>query len=174
MMKLAVFTSVVLAQATFLHAQQPDDVNEGSRIIHSGPSLYQLSWWGRSGKQYLIQQSDDLVNWSYFPIGIFGQNGIASLNLQTNALSGYFRLEIADFASIGFSPNANDFDGDGIPNWLEVAMGTNPFVADTDGDGVPDNVDPFPLDPTISGGPLLSVPGAPVITLIYPPGAVPQ
>jgi hypothetical protein len=33
-------------------------------------------------------------------------------------------------------------DGDGVPNWVEIARGTDPLNPDTDG------VDCFPLDPT--------------------------
>ncbi len=35
-------------------------------------------------------------------------------------------------------PPEMDFDGDGLPNWLERELGTDPFKADTSGDGVPD------------------------------------
>ena len=33
--------------------------------------------------------------------------------------------------------NARDTDGDGVPDVVEIAIGTNPNAADTDGDGVP-------------------------------------
>src|SRR5262249_6015663 len=29
-------------------------------------------------------------------------------------------------------------DGDGIPSWMEMLLGTDPFKADTNGDGIPD------------------------------------
>jgi hypothetical protein len=39
----------------------------------------------------------------------------------------------------GAIPDASeDADGDGIPNAVEVALGTDPAVADSNGDGVPD------------------------------------
>jgi len=41
-------------------------------------------------------------------------------------------------------PNG-DYDGDGLTNAEEFALGTNPFLMDTDGDGIPDREDPSPL-----------------------------
>jgi hypothetical protein len=43
-----------------------------------------------------------------------------------------------------------DSDGDGVPNWTEVANGTDPLRADSDGDGVNDLADSYPLDSTRS------------------------
>ena len=40
-----------------------------------------------------------------------------------------------------------DTDEDGIPDQMEVEMGTDPSSADSDGDGKNDLDDPFPLDP---------------------------
>jgi alpha-tubulin suppressor-like RCC1 family protein len=74
----------------------------------------------------------------------------------------------------GLSPTSPDMDGDGVLNVVEVANGTDPRHVDTDRDGVQDGVDAFPLDPTRWQGPQ-PVPGdttPPVITLIYPQGAV--
>lgn len=46
------------------------------------------------------------------------------------------------------TPNSldTDDDNDGIPDTVEVSMGTNPLSKDSDGDGVYDKQDPFPLD----------------------------
>lgn len=76
----------------------------------------------------------------------------------------------------GVSATSNDTDGDGISNAVEIANGTNPLLADSDGDGVNDNVDPLPLDPSVSN-PLPSSPSdvtAPLIQLRRPAGAVLQ
>ena len=76
---------------------------------------------------------------------------------------------------LGHQPGQLDDDGDSVSNQDEVAMCLDPFRADSDGDGVPDNLDAFPLDPTVSA--LTSNPSdvtAPVITLTAPSIAVEQ
>jgi hypothetical protein len=77
--------------------------------------------------------------------------------------------------ALGFDPYNLDLDGDGIANAVERTNGTSPFKADTDGDGVADNLDPYPLDPTRPGLPP-AVPGdvtPPTITLTRPANATP-
>ena len=51
-------------------------------------------------------------------------------------------------ANINFSlsPPALDSDNDGLPDELEITLGTDPNNPDTDGDGLLDGVDPNPLD----------------------------
>jgi len=49
-----------------------------------------------------------------------------------------------------------DSDGDGLPDWYELAIGTDPQKADTDGDGLNDFEEVFvyhtnPLDPDTDG-----------------------
>jgi len=36
-----------------------------------------------------------------------------------------------------------DSDGDGLPDWMEILIGTDPFNPDTDGDGLPDGFEFF-------------------------------
>jgi hypothetical protein len=59
----------------------------------------------------------------------------------------------------------NDSDHDGLPDSLEVQIGTDPCNADTDGDGVPDGYEYYAaqdLNATVlfGGGPLLPYPAA--------------
>ena len=69
---------------------------------------------------------------------------------------------------------ADDLDGDGIRDSVEIANGTNPYLVDTDHDGVRDGQDAFPLDPTrgISPPNDPSDHTAPVISLSKPSGAI--
>ncbi|MCK6445954.1 MAG: hypothetical protein L6Q99_06125 [Planctomycetes bacterium] len=56
---------------------------------------------------------------------------------------------------VGFAPNANadDTDGDGVPNSQELALGSNPEDRDTDDDGLLDGWEVFGLPRGISIGP---------------------
>lgn len=85
--------------------------------------MFTFSWWGRSGQSYFIQHSDDLLNWSYYPIIIAGENSVASFGLSTNATQDFFRLEIES------NPFNTDSDADGIPDGWEVLNGLNPKEA---------------------------------------------
>lgn len=76
----------------------------------------------------------------------------------------------------GISPASSDTDSDGISNSAEIQNGTNPLLADTDGDGVNDNLDPLPLDPTVTSLPTPSPIDVtpPTISLQKPAGAILQ
>lgn len=84
-------------------------------------------------------------------------------NLNTDLLDGYALLN-ADgsatnpdaFAEFGLKLSYylfydNDYDGDGIPNDLELEYGTDPYNADTDGDGLSDfdEINNFGTNPLI-------------------------
>ncbi|MBN1454654.1 MAG: right-handed parallel beta-helix repeat-containing protein [Methanomicrobia archaeon] len=55
----------------------------------------------------------------------------------------------SDSGTSGGGTKSRDSDGDGLPDWMELLMGTDPANKDTDGDGYTDDRDPFPLDPTL-------------------------
>ena len=63
--------------------------------------------------------------------------------------------EIANFGNLDQEP-WDDFNDDGLVNFLEYVMGTDPGSADSDGDGIPDAQEGFmldldPLDPDTDG-----------------------
>ena len=149
-------------------AQTAGDPNEGSRLSYDpANSMYTLSWWGRSGKSYFVQHSEDLLMWGYYPVVIPGLNAPAEMHLQTTSACYFLRLEIED------DPYNTDSDGDGIPDGWDVRYGLNPHDPndtfsmaaggltylqkyqqgldptkdDTDGDGVIDSLDLYPNDP---------------------------
>ena len=69
----------------------------------------------------------------------------ASGFIDEGVLSGPgYRYRLHVFNDLGeavggsLAAEAIDSDGDGLPDWLELKLGTNPFKADTDGDGLPD------------------------------------
>jgi hypothetical protein len=169
-------------------SQSATDLNEGSQFIALGNNNYQFTWWARAGTYYLVDISDDLVTWTYIEELHLGLGGV-SAPVFFNSVSGdrfFVRLNrdpfhtdvdgdgISDGTALlaGLTTYDPDPDGDGWDNATERARGTNPRLADSDGDGVSDSDDPLPLDPSVwSTAQLTSVPGAPVITLLNPPGA---
>ena len=169
------FLVSLLASILSALAQGPDTPNEGSLLTYNNTAhTGNFAWWGQYGKSYFVQHSEDLVNWSYYPMVVLGQYDVAEVNFQTNAPRYFLRLELSD------DPWNTDSDGDGIPDGYEILWGLNPHnpndafnlttggqtylqayqqgqvptVPDTDGDGVADNLDGVPLDPDLSPAPV--------------------
>ena len=111
---------------------------------------WNADWTGVADRTYFLQWSLDLAVWNYAPVMEFG-SGSKGSGLHIGGPSRLFvRLKYVDDAGVDTLLEAKDadFDGDGVPNYLEVAfIGTDPFKTiteggelsdgdqDTDGDG---------------------------------------
>ena len=152
---LAVF-GATLSFVVPLFGQTATDLNEGTRIAHGSVNDdYSLLWWSNSPKSYFIQQSDDLVVWNYVPVIEPGKDDVIEWGFTTAADSVFLRLVYTDVRTL--DPWNDDFDSDGISNYLEVLLGMNPFVdegslslgADDDGDTIINGEDAAPSDDTV-------------------------
>ncbi len=133
-----------------------------------------LSWWGIEERFYFIQQSEDLVKWTFMPIFEVGSDDIISWGFRSNSHKLFFRaVHTADSDSELMQA---DYDEDGLTTWRENEEGSHPFNPDTHGDGIFDGIafklglpitppeipEPDPMDST-----------PPVINLTYPTSAIP-
>jgi len=130
----------VLALPGTLFAPSAGDPNEGIRLARTGTNTYSLSWWGRLGRTYFVQHSEDLANWIYFADLIEpGANAPLSYGFGFPASppppARFFLRVISGDIPPG---NPDDLDGDGLSNADELLRGTDPLKSDTDGDGLKD------------------------------------
>jgi hypothetical protein len=129
-------------------AQTAEDPNEGLKLtvdtaITNG---YQVSWWGRSGRTYFLQRSEDLIGrWSYFPLIEIGKDAPLSYGFVNPSPLVFARVTYLD--QILTDPYGTDSDSDGLSNQEEFWFKTELFSPDHDGDGVVDGLDAFPTDP---------------------------
>jgi len=92
------FIAYVLAVLLCLNlgsfAQGPGQLNSG-QVLSQNPSTgaYAFSWWGVTGKTYLIETSDDLVHWSYLPVVESGSNSVIDWGFTSSASSLFLKLE---------------------------------------------------------------------------------
>lgn len=118
-------------------AQSSDSPNEGARLTYNAPQgSYNLTWWGRAGRTYFIQVSEDLIFWDYLQTIEPGADRPIEYGISSNAPRLFIRLKWPE-PPIG---DPNDFDGDKVTNWLELLQGTDPLRnLDTDANGLPDD-----------------------------------
>lgn len=122
-------------------AQTAADPNEGTTLTHgSANDTFTLSWWGRSGRTYFIQQSDDLINWQYVPIIESGEDDVIEWGFSSNADKFFMRLKYTDIVTS--DPLNDDFDGDGIGNMDELTapeqLNLDPLDPDSNENDIPD------------------------------------
>jgi hypothetical protein len=115
-------------------------------FTYGAGNTWNAVWEGVASRTYFAQGSQDLVAWEFLPVVEFG-TGAKGVGVDTGGVSKYFfRLKYVDDPYVTSEQEARDadFDGDGIPNWLEVdQIGSNPLDKnsvgdDSDSDGIPD------------------------------------
>lgn len=138
----AILLSTV-ALAGFAQGQSASDLNESTRLTHDSVNdTWSFSWWGRTGRTYFIQQSDDLMSWQYIPIIEPGQENVVEWGFATNADRLFMRLKYTDVPTL--DPWGEDFDGDNIGNWDELLQESDPFATlDLNSNGIPDDWELF-------------------------------
>jgi hypothetical protein len=96
-----------------------------------------LSWWGKAGRTYFVQQSYDLVHWNYVPYVEIGAEAICGVNFTCSDPRQFWRLNYIDVSTGGLSAGDADADGDGLSNNDELNIyHTDPLKSDSDGDGI--------------------------------------
>jgi hypothetical protein len=120
-------------------AQTAADPNEGSRLtLDIATGGYDFSWWGKAGRTYFIQHTDDLLTpWNYLFLIESGADDVLSWGFYSEAERFFLRLRYSDIPTT--DPYNADFDGDKISNFDELWLGSDPLAnEDTDSDGIPD------------------------------------
>jgi hypothetical protein len=139
---LAVILAILACLTLGAYAQGPFDLNAGSQIAYSGSTgAYTFSWWGTAGNTYLIETSDDLVNWTYLPIVETGFNTVTQWGFTSTSSNLFLRLEYITVPANQLSGsvfNGPDNNGNGLPDDWELFyfgyLGVDPNL-DPDGEG---------------------------------------
>lgn len=133
---LAFFCAVCLASSASAQAPQSPP-----NIVAAPLNTWDVSWQSVNGRTYFLQLGDDLSIWEYAPAIEFGDGDILEWGFEATSNRFFARLKYTDEPTT--NPDLEDFDGDGIPSLVEVAiLGTDPLAfdlyVDTDGDGLSD------------------------------------
>lgn len=122
-----------------VQGQTAESTNEGLQLAPDTAVTngYQVNWWGRTGRTYFLQRSEDLTSaWGYFPIIEIGQDAPISYGFINPAPLVFVRVVFLEQTLA--DPFNADSDGDGLTNQQEFVAKTDPFKVDTDGDGMND------------------------------------
>ena len=138
-MKRAFLFVMCLVMALSAEAQTAADLNEGLQVTTAAQAGdFTVSWWGKTGRTYFVQQSFDLMTWQYVPVVMSGEEAVDGLNFSCTDTRQFWRLRYTDESYTGTAEDA-DFDFDGLTNLEEVAtFHSDPFEWDTDQDGLYD------------------------------------
>lgn len=122
-----------MALQSFAQAATIPDVDLAPGLLDT----VDISWYGENSHVYFLQFSDDLAEWVYCPDIREGFDEIITYGCWSDSPRLFFRVQLTDQSYS--NPLLDDFDSDGIANWIEVElMNSNPMLADSDGDGTGD------------------------------------
>jgi hypothetical protein len=132
----AAFLFALLASVSAQTAQPP------ATLAPAPLNTWDLSWLSVTGRTYFVQISNNLTLWQYGPCIQLGDASVLGCGLTSSTVKFFARLRYTDAPTT--NPDLEDFDGDGIPSIVEVAiLGTDPLGfdpnVDTDGDGLRDS-----------------------------------
>ncbi len=110
-------------------------------LEESGSHEMRLHWPGKAEHTYFLQSSENLVDWVYEPTIFAGEHygpehDRHEVQITPQSARGFFRAIRTEHHAA--DPWWADFDGDGIPNGIELLIGYDPLKADSLGDGVSD------------------------------------
>jgi hypothetical protein len=129
--------ALVAVEPSPVRAQTAVDPNEGLRLsADAATGALELAWWGRAGRVYFIEHSENLHVWQTLPTFEVGADAPLTYGLSGNAARLFTRVRWVDATLDQFQ--TGDYDADGLNNAAEASAGLNPFARDTDRDGLPD------------------------------------
>lgn len=117
---------ICLGFAVKATAQSPEDLHEGLRLEKVSEFEHKISWWGKAGRTYFVEASEDLFHWTYLPLIEFGAHSPIEWGFTCSESAYFFRLRYTD-ADAGGNVLTADFDGDGVPNLQELQNGFDPL-----------------------------------------------
>lgn len=98
--------------------------------IEMDDSLPQLSWMSERGKNYQLESSASLSNFTQQGSAISGTGALMELRLPTANAREFFRMQVLD----------RDSDLDGVSDWEELAVGYDPLRTQSERDALTDGV----------------------------------
>lgn len=134
---------------------QDNGIDQSLQLVTLPEGGKVILWHGKPGRSYFVQVSDEnepLAKWTWAPLIEGGNDQQISHEVGGTADRGFFRLRYTDqVPGAGESLDSADFDGDGLPNALELGIQSHPLNPDTSGDGIPDGWDyAHGLDPSVN------------------------